>query len=236
MPINTAAKRYTALNVGCPWRGVNIQPIGAIDPAARLALAYLYSGLGAQAPVVVPDVVGQTKVAAVATLGGVGFVAFIETAYSSSVAVDIVISQDPIAGVELPFGSTITITVSLGEAPASTGAGRKRRRRRLVVEIDGQDFEVESVDQAVALLERAKEVAVKQIAKARTAPLRVERGTGIKRPSIRTDSEPLRELVRQKRAEIVSLYDVLLRDLEIQHLIAKADEDDEEETIIRLLM
>lgn len=113
-------------------------------------------------------------------------------------------------------------------------AGRKRRRRRLVVEIDGEDFVVESVEQAVALLERAKEVAVAQIAQARTAAVRVDHG--IKRPSIRTDSEELRPLVREKRAEIVALYDALLRDLEIQYLMAKADEEDEEETLIRFLM
>jgi hypothetical protein len=113
-------------------------------------------------------------------------------------------------------------------------AGRKRRRRRLLVEIDGQDFEVESVDEAVVLLDRAKEVAVAQIAQASAATVRVEHG--IKRPSIRTDYDALRPLVRQKRAEIVALYDALLRDLEIQYLMAQADEEDEEETLIRFLM
>jgi hypothetical protein len=128
-----------------------------------------------------------------------------------------------------------TVTAQGDQAPAAVlGAGRKRRRRRLLVEIDGRHFEVESEAQAFALLERAKEVAVRQIAAARAAPVRVE--YGIKRPSIRTDSDALRPLVRQKRAEIVALYDALLRDLEIQYLLAKADEEDEEETLIRFLM
>lgn len=131
-------------------------------------------------------------------------------------------------------GTLTGVSVELPGQALQKPAGRKRRHKRLLVELDGQDFEVESVDQAVALLDRAKEIAVAQIAKVRTSPLRVEHG--IKRPSIRTDSAPLRELVREKRAEIVSLYDQLLRDLEIQHLMAKADEDDEEETLIRLLM
>lgn len=121
-------------------------------------------------------------------------------------------------------------------APAQRHAGRKRRLRRLFVEIDGQDFEVENVDQAVALLDRAKELAVKQIAQTRAQPVRVEQGVQIKRPSIRTDSDELRPLVRQKREEIVQLYDALARDLEIQYLMAKADEEDEEETLIRFLM
>lgn len=157
---------------------------------------------------------------------------------------ELVIDTDAI-GVFGPFivtasnaqGDTDSNAFSIEVAAANTGAGRKRkRRRRLVVEIDGRDFEVESVEQAVALLERAKEVAVKQIAAVRAASVRVERGAPIKRPSIRTDSPPLRELVREKRAQIVSLYDALLRDLEIQYLLTKADEEDEEETLLRFLM
>lgn len=155
----------------------------------------------------------------------------------------LVIDTDAI-GVFGPF--TVTATNATGSTPSNafdvevaaaqnSGAGRRaRRRRRLFVEIDGQDFEVESIGQAQALLDRAKEVAVKQIAAERAAPARVEHG--IKRPSIRTDSDELRPLVRQKRAEIVALYDALLRDLEIQYLLAKADEEDEEETLIRFLM
>lgn len=157
---------------------------------------------------------------------------------------ELVIDTDAI-GAFGPF--TVTATNITGDTPsnafdvevvpASTGAGRKRRRRRrLIVEIDGRDFEVESVEQAVALLERAKEVAVKQIAAVRAAPVRVERGAPIKRPSIRTDSDELRTVVREKRAQIVDLYNELLRDIEIQHLIAKAEEDEEEETLLRLLM
>jgi hypothetical protein len=200
------------------------------------------SGLwSAEEPVTVPDVVGQSQASATAEIEGVGLVVAVVTAHSSTVPAGDVISQSPIAGSEVSAGATVTITVSLGEAPASTGAGRKRRRRkeRLLVEIDGQDFEVESEAQAVALLERAKELAVKQIAAARAAPVRVEPGVArpvIKPPSIRTDSDELRPLVRQKRAEIIALYDALLRDLEIQYLIAKAQEADDEEALLRLLM
>lgn len=191
--------------------------------------------LGGVTLVTVPDVVGETQAQGTTDLQAVGFVVVVSTAYSSVVAAGLIISQNPVGGVDYPLGGSVSIVVSLGDAPASDGAGRSRRKRqRLFVEIDGRDFEVESVAQAVALLDRAKEVAVKQVARARAEPRRV--APGIKRPSIRTDSEELRPLVREKRAEIVSLYDELLRDIEIQYLMAKADEDDEEETLLRFLM
>lgn len=193
----------------------------------------------AESGVEVPDVVGETQAAGTATLEGEGFVVAVDTAHSSTVAAGDIISQSPSAGAEVPAGSTVTIIVSLGEAPVSDnkGAGRKRRRRqKLLVEIDGHDFEVRSVEHAVALLDRAKELAVKQIAKARAAPVRVDRGVTLKRPSIRTDSDELRPLVKQKRAEIIELYDALLRDLEIQYLLARAQEADDEEALLRLLM
>ena len=45
-----------------------------------------------------------------------------------------------------------------------------------------------------------------------------------------------RHRLQQARDEITSLYDDAIRDLEIRALMARADEDDEEETLIRFLM
>jgi predicted nucleic acid-binding protein len=111
-------------------------------------------------------------------------------------------------------------------------AGRKRRRR-LLVEIDGQEFEVSSPSEALSLLARAREVAQAQVEKARKAPVRI--ASGVARPRIRTGSPELRIVVDQARSEILSLYDGLERDIEIAALMQAADEE-EEETIIRLLM
>jgi hypothetical protein len=117
--------------------------------------------------------------------------------------------------------------------PTQRAAGRRRRKERFFVEIDGQEFEVSSPFEALSLLARAKEMAVAQIEKARASPVRVAHG--IKHPRIRTDAPALRSVVQQARKEITSLYDAAIRDFEIAALM-QAAEDEEEETIIRLLM
>lgn len=41
--INTAAKRYAAIHVGSPWRGIHLFPTGSINRDRRYTLADLYS-------------------------------------------------------------------------------------------------------------------------------------------------------------------------------------------------
>lgn len=118
-------------------------------------------------------------------------------------------------------------------APEATQKPAGRKRRRLVVEIDGRDFQVSSADEAIALLQRAKEFAVAQIEQSRAKPATVR--PGIQRPRIKTAAPELRQAVQQARQEITSLYDAAIRDFEIAALLAKADEE-EEEALIRLLM
>lgn len=76
-----------------------------------------------QAPVEVPDVVGETQANGTTTLEGEGFVVAVATAYSNVVPAGTIISQDPAGGEFAAVGSTVTITVSLGEQPVSTGTG-----------------------------------------------------------------------------------------------------------------
>ena len=45
MAIDTATKRYSALNVNSPWRGSNLVPNAAFPQGSRQAAAYLYSGI-----------------------------------------------------------------------------------------------------------------------------------------------------------------------------------------------
>jgi beta-lactam-binding protein with PASTA domain len=71
----------------------------------------------AAALVEVPDVVGETQAQATTDLEAVLFVVAVETAYSASIAVGLVISQDPVGGEFAAEGSTVTITVSLGPEP-----------------------------------------------------------------------------------------------------------------------
>lgn len=43
--LDTANKRFSAMLIGCPWRGINIFPSGTVDGAARQSLLFLYSGI-----------------------------------------------------------------------------------------------------------------------------------------------------------------------------------------------
>ena len=113
-------------------------------------------------------------------------------------------------------------------------AGRpKRKRRRYVVEIDGQEFDVETVQEASDLLEKAKELAEKVVTETKQSTI-VKPGLRI--PQIRTPNRELVPLVQAARSELRNLYEEVKRDLEIRMLLARAEENDEEEAIIRLLM
>lgn len=87
----------------------------------------ILAGTG-EAPVTVPDVVGQTQEVGTATLEGDGFVVVVVTAASSSAPAGTIISQDPAGGSLALSGATVTITVSTGEGRRATGWDRKRRR------------------------------------------------------------------------------------------------------------
>jgi hypothetical protein len=135
------------------------------------------------------------------------------------------------------FGSTPSNAFDVEVAKKDSGAGRpKRPRRRLLVEINGQDFEVSSEDEARVLLAQAKEIATKAIEKARKAPARVTRG--IQRPRITTTAPELTQVVAEARQDIVGLFDGFARDLEIAALMRKRleEQDEEEEALIRFLM
>jgi hypothetical protein len=59
MALDTANKRFSAVNVGNPWRGPTYFPTGTVDASERLAVLWLYSGIaaGAEAPVDVGNAV-----------------------------------------------------------------------------------------------------------------------------------------------------------------------------------
>lgn len=42
MAANTAAKRYSAININAPWRGLNVVPSASITAGQRAAVMYLY--------------------------------------------------------------------------------------------------------------------------------------------------------------------------------------------------
>lgn len=177
------------------------------------------------APVTVPDVVGETQAAGTATLEGDGFVVAVETAYSSSVPAGTIISQVPAGGSLAAEGSTVTITVSLGE---SSGAGKSRRRRRYFVQVDGQDFEVASAEQAKQVLQRAvalAETAAQRQIKPAPLSLKVKPVT-VPVPQIATnaplDLEPYQRAIEAAYAKVAQIEE-LRRLFEAQ---ARQDDDD----------
>lgn len=47
MSADTAAKRYSAMNISCPWRGLNVVPNVTIPVGERQAIMFFYSGITA---------------------------------------------------------------------------------------------------------------------------------------------------------------------------------------------
>lgn len=131
------------------------------------------------------------------------------------------------------------------QVAAITQAHAGRRRRRYVVEIDGQDFVVEGREQAVALLDRARETAVKAAELAAEAlieealPRAVKVGKAdrvkLKAPTI---SGPVDLLADIKRADtaIRKIYEDASLNAELRLLMLLRDMRDEEEAITLLLL
>lgn len=194
------------------------------------------------APVEVPDVVGQTQASATTELEGAGFVVAVEEDFSDSVALGLVISQQPASGQTANEGSTVTITVSLGVRPKTGGRSRKRQIR-YVVEVDGQFLEVANVAEVEAVLANARELA--EVA----APRDVKPAVRIKPPriAVRTasgepsTSQTIRRAVQNTQAAVNAIYRraqvELEQNREISRLIhERIAQEDEEDAILALLL
>ena len=128
--------------------------------------------------------------------------------------------------------------------PSNKGAGRSRRRRLHVVEIDGEDFIVGSEEEAVALLENAKEEAeqiarqaIERAAKVKVRPVRkviADARKSLALPDIKAPG--LEDYAAQITQHIEELYQDALRTIEIAALIAKREREDEDDEDILLLM
>lgn len=92
------------------------------NPAAG-AQAFVNSTVGlvvssGMCPVTVPDVVGQGQTEAFTAITGAGLtLGTVAQEYSDTVAAGLVISQNPAAGGQAPFGSVVSLVVSLGPRP-----------------------------------------------------------------------------------------------------------------------
>lgn len=120
-------------------------------------------------PVEVPDVVGETQAAGTLELETALFVVSVTTAYSPSVALGLIISQDPVGGTFTASGSTVEIVVSLGPQPVTapteqqaTGGWafhneyelelqRRRRRKKEREELEAETERIQDeIDRAIA--------------------------------------------------------------------------------------
>lgn len=133
-----------------------------------------------------------------------------------------------------------------GAASPMTGAGRPSRTRRpRVVEIDGEDFVVNSAEEAAALLERAREhakalaaTAVKRASEARRRPVRKviqDARRLLETPDIKAPDD-LQPLVQQAQSDIAATYASALASVEIAALLAKRQREEEDDEDVLLLI
>lgn len=113
------------------------------------------------APVEVPDVVGQSQASATTELEGAGFSVTVAEAFSDSVALGLVISQEPEAGQTANSGSAVTITVSLGSQPVTQGGHfvpdyrEERDEKRLKEQRELREL----IEKAAGLIDEAEDAA-----------------------------------------------------------------------------
>lgn len=122
----------------------------------------------------------------------------------------------------------------------STGAGRAKRKRRYQVEIDGEVFDAESVDDALEILAKAKDqaqaIADDAVAKAVKAKRRQPRKVAadatraLQLPTI--EAPGIQEAVASVLADIRAIYERAAKTIDIELAMrrrdAAIDEDDEE--------
>lgn len=123
------------------------------------------------------------------------------------------------------------------------GAGRSRRRRRYVVEIDGQLFDVDSAEEATALLQQAATLAAKAAETAAQAVVKARlpqaRSLGKVKPvtlsaRIKTNAPETPQLAQAKSA-IQRIYDEAAQRAELQLLLERQAADDDERDIEDLI-
>jgi hypothetical protein len=121
----------------------------------------------------------------------------------------------------------------------SGGAGRPRRRRKYFVEIDGQSFPVDSVAEAQALLEQARQIAPQHAEQEAEAAVQQAQVTGepirIVIPKI-SASKALQPVVREHKAELARIYSEANKRANLELAMRAALEEEEDEAITVLLL
>lgn len=131
--------------------------------------------------------------------------------------------------------SGLSAVISLGQitatvTSASQDAGRRRVRSIYRITIDGQTFEFATLQEALDLLAKAKEIAVQK------APEIVKPGTPPPLPVITANTRELRPAITEAKREIAKVYRQALIDVEIAQLMELDDRSKHNEDIITFLM
>ena len=230
-------------------------------PAAALTLT-------GHAPTVTQQIVVSPSVAALAITGHVPTASVVSDAtVSTGVGALTIAGHAPTVSILLAASTGTGQIVITGHAPTVTGGtasfvarqeagGGKsrpsRRRRRYEVEIDGQVFDVESVEEAKQLLQEAEDLAAKkadeQLEKAAQAkkPRRKvvqDARKALKLPDIRvvgSDTDPLAAAIEQEMRQaferIRHQYDEAVRAIEIGAFLRRQQQEEEDDAMALLLM
>jgi hypothetical protein len=144
--------------------------------------------------------------------------------------------------VQVPTAANLpSVTPTPPVVSAQTPAGR-HKHRRYFIEIDHQTFQVDSPAEALELLEKMKQVAVKPSKAAAAMAVRRAIKSGkvpqsLRVPQIKSDSPELQDIVISGRKALESLYATALQEAEIKLLLAKQKqlEDDDDDDILLLM-
>jgi hypothetical protein len=189
----------------------------------------------------VPNVVGETQAQAETDITAAGLTFSESSAYSATVAVGLVISQNPVGGTLVNAGSAVAIVLSLGPqpVPTETPAGGKIRSTIYMVEVEGKKFFAPTLADALRILAKTKELAKKHAQTiARQATEKTKPNTPVRPiriPRIR-GSDPVKAAAVETQKEIKAIYESALRDAEIA-MWMELDKrvKDDEETILLLM-
>ena len=204
------------------------------------------SSAGTIVPVMAVPLVGQAVTASAGTITPTFGIPLVGQAVTASAGtVTYTVGSDltiALSGIEVTVtAGTLTYVAQGGEA-VSTGAGRSKRRRRYTVVIDGAEFEVENQQHAVELLSRAKELAQVEAARVAEAavPVKALRKTGkkpiaLQTPKISSPDSELSRIITEARNSINEIYRNAALQAELSYLMAKQQEQDDEEAIMLLM-
>ncbi len=142
------------------------------------------------------------------------------------------------------FQTGVGITPPVVTPPVVGGLGKKRRRHhRITVEIDGEEFEVSSIEEGRELLLRAREMAADAAAQAaeqaaqkaakRDKPAAIDRALAIPVPQIKLYGDGSDLLMQQLRASvdaaqaaIEAIYEQAMAQARIRYAEMLQDEED----------